>query len=498
MSGKYDPATGELLNEISGENDKEMKEGAPSASGPVRQGPDAAAPGPAMHFDPMTGEPVMGRGYAPDINFIEPSKQPEKNKTKLWIGLGVAAAVLVVAVSAVVAAVLKSGILMSNSGKVLSALANTMAYRSHLAEDLAPLLSLAEDDHTISIEVEMPEEDAAVEIKYRSQPSEKQLEGGIDITYLPTIHFIASMDSEKVRIHIPFLDKRIFTYNYMEEKTGFLAELLSEEELEEMDAVLESLFREQGEEHVEAILSGRMMEWYHSFELEKAGTKEYEVNGTARKCTGYRFTVTSEDMLNLLEDMDEVLFGNYPEELYNPYADFFDELWYTCSDMQDMDVTFYLYKNRVECIHMEEGGEELDILFESDKKGNLDVEFIFMGETVLQIRRKITDSIEECRIRGYSYGGYLLDMVYHYKTGDFTVDIEDDHGEYYFLEGNLQSDAKSAAVTLETADYYGDELNLKITVEEGASMVALEGTEVDLGNLSEDDWYDLLEDFLWY
>ena len=97
-----------------------------------------------------------------------------------------------------------------------------MAYRSHLAEDLAPLLSLTEDDYTVGIEVEMPEEDASVEIKYRSRLTEKQLEGGIDIAYLPTIHFIASMDSEKVRIHIPFLDKRIFTYNYTEEKQVFL------------------------------------------------------------------------------------------------------------------------------------------------------------------------------------------------------------------------------------------------------------------------------------
>ncbi len=498
MSEKYDPATGELVNEISGENDKEMKEGAPAASGPVQQGPDAAAPEPSMHFDPMTGEPVMGTGNVPVINFIEPPKPPGKNNTKLWIGLGIAAAVLVVVVSAAVAAAVKSGIFMGNSAKVLAALTNTMAYRSHLAEDLAPFLILAEEDHTIGVEVEMPEEDVAVEIQYRSSPLEKQLEGGIDIAYLPTIHFIASVNPEKVKIHIPFLGKRIFTYNYTKEKTGFLTELFSESELKEMDTLFEALFWERREEGLEMILSSPVMEWYRAFELEKAGTKEYEVNGKARKCTGYRFTVTSEDMVNLLEEMEEVLFGNYPEELYNPYADFFDELWYAFRDMQDMDVTFYLYKNRVECIHMEEGGEELDILFESDKKGNLDVEFIFMGETVLQIRRKITDSIEECRIRGYSYGGYLLDMVYHYKTGDFTVDIEDDHGEYYFLEGNLQSDAKSAAVTLETADYYGDELNLKITVEEGASMVALEGTEVDLGNMSEDDWYDLLEDFLWY
>ena len=495
MSEKFDPTTGEPMNGMQGEGTGGISPAAPEPV--ITEGPGMAPPEPAMHFDPMTGEAVMGRGNALDINFMEPPKKPEKNKNMLWISLGIVVAVLVAAVSAAAAAAVKSGLFMDNSGKVLLALTNTMAYRSHLAEDLAPFLVLAEDDYTLGMEVEMPEENAKVEVQYRSQPSEKQLEGGIDVSYFPTIHFFASVNSEKVKIHIPFLDKRIFTYNYTEKKTGYLTEIFSEYELEEVDAFFETLFLERREESVGEILSSPILEWYRSFKLEKVGAKEFEVNGKERKCAGYQFTVVSEDMVKLIEEMEEICLGNYPEEIYNPYEYYFDEMWYMFNDMQDLDVTFYLYKNKVECIHIEGDGEELDILFESDKKGNLDMEFIFMDETVMEIERNITDSVEECIIREYDYDEFSLEMKYNFQSGDYTIDMEDYYDEYS-LQGNVQSDAKSAEVTMEITDYYGEELNIKISVEKGASMEALEGEELDLGNMSEDDWYDLVDNFWWW
>ncbi len=505
MSERYDPVTGELVSEMQGEETGGTEQA--SQEPVITEISGTGAPEPAMHFDPVSGEVVTGMGNAPSINFMEPPKKPEGNKNKLWIGVGIVVAVLVVMVSAAAAAAVKSGAFVDNSGKVLLALGNTMAYRSHLAEDLAPFLVLAGDDYTLGMEMEMPDENAKLEIEYRSGTSEKQLEGGIDIAYLPTIHFIAAVTPDEVKIHIPFLDKRIFTYNYTEEKTGYLTELFTEYELEELDAFFETLFLEQKEESLGEILSAPILEWYQSFKLEKVAAKKFEVNGKERKCAGYQFTVVAEDMVELIEEMEDIVFRNYPEEIYNPYEDFFDDMWYIFSEMQDLDVTFYLYKNRVECIHVEGAAEELDILFESDKKGNLYMEFVFMDETVMEIERNITDSVEECNIYGYDYDEFSLEMRYDFRSGDYTIDMEDDYDELS-MKGNVQSNAKSALVSMEiTDDYdYGGELdflmsvelNFLISVEKGASMEALEGEEVDLGNMSEDDWYDLLDDLWWW
>ena len=495
MSERYDPVTGELGNGMQGEGNGGTPPAVPEPV--ITEVPGTSVPEPAMHFDPMTGETVMGSGNMPGINFVEPPKKPEKNRNKLWIGLAIAAAALVVVVSAAAAAAVKSGVFMSNSGKVLLALTNTMSYHSHLAEDLAPFLILAEDEYTLGLEIEMPEENTTVELQYCSLPSQKQLTGGVDVSYFPTIHFIAEVTPEKVKLHIPFLDKRIFTYNYTEEKTGYLTEMFSAYELEALDTFFETLFLEPGEESLREILSSPILEWYHSFELEKVEAEEFEVNGKERKCDGYQFTIVSEDMVNLTEQMEEICFGNYPEGIYNPYEYYFDELWYMFSDMQDLDVTFYLYKNRIECLRVEGNEEKLDILFESDTKGNLDMEFIFMDETVMEIERNITDSVEECIIREYDYEDYYLGMTYNFQSGDYAIDMEDYYDEYS-LTGNVQSDSKSVTVTMETTDDYGDELNFKLSVEKGATIEALEGTEVDLGNMSEDDWYDLLDDFWWW
>ncbi len=455
------------------------------------QEPQASFP----YFDPATGM-AAGMGDAPSINFMEPPKLPEKkNRNALWITLCVAAAVLLAVVSAAFMA--KSGIFMGNSGKVLSAMTNTFSYRSRLAEDVAPVaLIMAKQDYTLGLEVEMPEDDMTVGMEYRSLPSEKQVALSVDMSFFPTVHMIASMTPEKVGIHIPILDKRIFTYYIGREKTGYLAEAFTEEELEEIDGFFEELFGDSETEKRQEMAAEILMKWYQSMEFEKAGTREYEVNGQKKECAGYRLMLVSEDMTELLTDLEDLIFAEYPYSLYNPYGDDFDMLWYLFEDMPDMDLTFYLYKNRVEGILMESAyGEEVEIICESDKKGNLDIDIDFMGETMVEMERCITGSAESYSFREYDSDSEL-EFTYDFRSGDMMFDMEDFYSEYSF-QGNLQSDAKSVTFTMDYVEYDGEETGFKVWVEKGAVMEEVEGEELDVGAMSEEEWYELLDGLLW-
>lgn len=457
----------------------------------VAQEPQASFP----YFDPATGR-AAGLGDVPSINFMEPPKPPEKkNRNALWITLCVTAAVLLVVISAAFMA--KSGIFMSNSAKVLSAMTNTFSYRSHLAEDMAPVaLIMAKQDYTLGLEVEMPEDDMTVGMEYRSLPSEKQVAISVDMSFFPTVHMIASMTPEKVGIHIPILDKRIFTYYIGKEKTGYLAEAFTEEELEEIDGFFEDLFWDSEAGKWQEIAAELLMNWYQSMEFEKVGTREYEVNGQKKECIGYQITLVSEDMTELLADLKDLIFTEYADSLCDPYGNYYDVLCFLFEDKPDMDVTFYLYKNRVEGIILKSiYGEEEEIIFESDKKGNLDIDIDFRGETMVEMERCITDSTESYSVWEYD-SDLELDFTYDFRSGDMAFDLEDIYYDFSF-RGNLQSDAKRVTFTMDYVEYDGEETGFKVWVEKGAAMEEVEGEELDVGAMSEEEWYELLDGLLW-
>ena len=75
-------------------------------------------------------------------------------------------------------------------------------------------------------------------------------------------------------------------------------------------------------------------------------------------------------------------------------------------------------------------------------------------------------------------------------------DMEDFYSEYSF-QGNLQSDAKSVTFTMDYVEYDGEETGFKVWVEKGAVMEEVEGEELDVGAMSEEEWYELLDGLLW-
>ncbi len=51
--------------------------------------------------------------------------------------------------------------------------------------------------------------------------------------------------------------------------------------------------------------------------------------------------------------------------------------------------------------------------------------------------------------------------------------------------------------TMDYVDYDGEETGFKVWVEKGAAMEEVEGEELDVGAMSEEEWYELLDGLLW-
>lgn len=447
-------------------------------------------------FDPVTGElkPETAETVNPSGSY------------KMWMALG-AVAVLIL----VVFAMIKSGVFMSPSEKVLRAAGNTFGYRSHLAEDMGAIGLLMAGDYTMGLEMNM--QGMAMEAQYCSSPEEKQLTGGVSIMFLPKVDFIASITPTAFRMQIPLLDERIIAYHYTEEKTGYITELLSEAELEDLDRMLQSVFSEQYQKKAWIETGAALADWYGSLEYEKTEGRKFTVDGKERNCTGYKLSGVDGHMLGLLNELEDIFARNYEGILDDSeLEDLFGEWKLLLEEAGNIDMTLYLYKNRIVYAAFNGGGEELQVFIESDKDGNLKVEYVGYGETILRMERRMGDSTEQYLYHlpdfdmdGYNVGDMDMAFEYDYKSGEFSLEM-DAAGYDYAVNGSLESDTGSVTIRLDSLELDGEwesmgvnaELYAELYVEKGVSMQEMEGEEVDLGNLSESGWMDLEEAFSLY
>lgn len=437
-----------------------------------------------MEFDVVTGELKLG---------TEPGKPARGKKTKRWAGLGIAAAVLAVALFAAV----KSGMFMGAGERILLAAANTVGYESPLTEDIRVLAKLFSGSYTADMKLKT--QGAAVTAQYRCGPSEKQLAGSVDFIFLPAVDFLVSVTPSAVRIQLPDLDGRIFTYHYLEEKSGYLTKIFREEDLEKMDSALRALFPENDGSKVWPEMGKAFTQWYFSLDFERVGSREFEVYGERKKCAGYKLTGANAHLSRLLEKWEDISEESGNE--WTEYAELGETLWYLRSvtdNIRNMDVTFYLCKNRLVCILAEADGEEFQILLESDGKGNLEAEYTVNGELLIQGSREIGDAggkneyhiVYEYHI-SYDNRNWV-DMLLEYEAESGAIDfLREDNDSAWELQGSLNRQGESLALHIDKVERNGEDINMSavLTVEEGASMEEMEGEEADLGSLPQSQWW---------
>lgn len=436
----------------------------------------------SMRFDPVTGERIQEDGTAPQ-NQAAPAK---KKKTRSILAV---IAVLIVLAAGTVFWVIKSGIFSSPSAKVMQAVANTAGDTGYLAEALKFGNILLADESTVTVSSES--RDFNMELQFLHGKPRKQMLGSVDAPGFMEVDFQAELTGEQLMVQVPSVTDYIFTYHYKEPKNGYLQDYYGDS-LDDIDELLEALYSLESRTEPNTDLAKTIAEECGKLEFEKTDPEEFEVDQEKRSCTGISTTVTRESLQNIFDEienvmMDSVLESGYGYGAYTEY--YFDSLEESISDMEDVDLTFFIYKKKLACIRAEIGEEKAELRFLGGDTRMQNMQFLVDGEETLRIEGETVDSTEVKKV--FAEGEETARLEYNRKTG--KLDINSDDGRTV-ISGNVFLDKDSFEASLDKLMMDGQfvDMTFGMTIRKGASFKEFDGKEFDLGQASTEDIQALL------
>ena len=495
----FDPMTGEPIEEKEGSS----LQFDPMTGEPIGQ---TITPEPEQNiggFDPMTGEPI-GQTSAPNQNMggfnpmtgepivSQEAQTSSGKKNKFPVVIGVVAAIAVAAV--LICVVISSGLFAGKAGKVTVAIKNTFKKTPHFVEVLEPLNILGKDKYTISASGEIDSIKMNGEVRISNK--EKQVSIKLDYDDYPSLEVLGSLDSKAVKVEIPVLSKNVFVYNYKGKNTGYLMDALSEDDVDIMNALLENVadgnaVTEKTYKDLQKVLKKEIK----ALKFTSAEKEEYTVNDKDVTCKGYTATITADNVISVVNGLEDVINDNLVSEFdTDELAEAFEDIRESAEYMEDIEVTFYIYKNKLAAVKMdsEEMNDEVELCFEGGdyRMQNMTLK---TGSYKIQLKGEDSGSKEEftLKTRHGNKSQELGSLEYNYENGKFSFELDD-----VSVSGKLTKAGSSVTLKINEINSYYKNLSpdVQITFSEGAKMQKFSGKEFDLGNADEDDFMDLAED----
>ena len=444
-------------------------------------------------FDPMTGQPIYGQPQQ-----AAPAPQEKKKGKVPVIILSVIAGVVVLALLAVVG--VKSGLFLSKGNKVAIATANTLSETPQLIKDLSPIMAVTSGTFALTGNFEM--DDVAVEGTVSVDKTEVSAHGYASIDDFPEIDFAAEVTPKGIKAQSKVISDLVFVYNTADDKEdSFIAEMAGEDSLEMLDDALTALGEATEPTDFSKELTQLIVAEYGELEFEKAKEKEFEVNGKDVKCKGYTVEVTEDNIMNIVDGMEDILdetYGDILKEAGVSAKDITREIEYEIEGMDDIELTFYLYKSKLAAVIAEVDRSKLEIEFQGGDYRMQNVVVSADRMDILEIKGETEDSVETLELLVWDEEVFTYE--YDTKSGDLVVELDEG---FYEVEANIQAKGNSVTVTLQdfyTEDsYVGEMMNLadincSVTFTDGAKKASFSGEEFNVGTADEDDFYDLIEE----
>ena len=499
----FDPMTGEPIGR---QQAPEQEAGGfdPMTGKPIgrQQAPEQETGG----FDPMTGKPIgkqLTQEEAPvpeaggfDPMTGKPIQNKDKKKSKLPVVIGGIAALILIVVAAVV--VFSSGLILGKSGKVMMATANTVKDTPHFVKALKPLSLLNNDKYTVAFSCDVSNVDVSGEL--RNGGSEKQVSMKLSSNG-EKLDLLAGVDSKTAKLQVPALSNYVFVYNYKGKNTGYLLDEVDDDDLEAINTMLEYVGKKTNTKDIYSELFKIFKDELKSIKFVNAEKEEYTVNDKDVNCKGYTAVITSSNMIHIVDKVEKLFNDQYADLLdldefeLDDFAKEFDDLRDEMEDIDDIELTFYIYKNKLAAIVLE--NPDTDVKIELCFEGG-DYRMQNMVLKMDNYRLRVTGSDNgtkeaftiETRINGGNKKE-IGSLEYNYENGKFSINLSG-----MTAEGKLTS--SKSELNLKISDfkesYYSVSPDLNITIKKGAKMDKYSGKEFDLGNASKDDCMDLAED----
>lgn len=354
--------------------------------------------------------------------------------------------------------------------KVLLAGAKTVSDMGSLGETLKDCVSLYSDEYTLKMDLSMNEGDISME--GRCSKEKKQIKGNLNISGAPSIDFLADIGADSVQVEVPAISERLFTYDYRNEKSGYLLEMVDQDTLDAVDATLKAAYDNQNSDEFRKKMLKVYADEYNTLEFSKVDAKDFTIDGTERSCKGYQTVVTKENVNHVIDGL-ETLYGEDYQELMDALdltaADFVASMREAVEEFNDSTtLVFYLYKGQYAAI---------DIIPENDV--SFEVQFLG-GDTRMQNMILLADDEKVVEVQGSNEGSVetitmiaeendTVKFTYDSDSGDITMEAKYDEESYNFA-GNLAVDKNSMVITIDDLGSASEDVSGSITWKKVPSL----------------------------
>ena len=336
-----------------------------------------------------------------------------------------------------------SGAFLSRSNRILLAARNTIKDLPTVVENRNVADIIASGKYTIGVKGAVRGKDFDGTFKYKD--TQLQAGGTISLFGRENLDFLANLDDEQLCASIPMLTDNLLVYNYKEEKDGYIVDLLGADGVASIDAALRELTSKEEQNRAAQEILSVIYDEYKTLDIKKAEKEEFIVDGSVRKCNGYEFTVTEDELLQVMDGVKEVYdayYGGAADALKLKLGDDFSQLRDRACSMGDINVKVYVYQNKLAAVVME--AENSDTAFRLLFKG---------GEYRMQNLELLAEDLEG-----------------EHSMLELTGKAAGEEGVYEFLIDNGEHD-----------------INLVLSISGEVQFEKMSGDRIDVGNMSEAD-----------
>ncbi len=423
-------------------------------------------------------------------NFQGMSSQPPEKKRGKLAKIVIIAATAVVLIIVAVFLLIKSGVFLSNQGKVAKAITNTLK-SGRLAKSFDGIPVLKNEKYTATFD--FVADQTSINITAKNTKKKQAASFTMDMG-ASKIGMDAIADGSGFSLDIPFLDI-LFVYDNKKEKSAYFQSLLDEAGID-IDELLESA--DSKDTAIDKELLEVIEKEEKNIEFVEIDKKEFEVNGKKVSCDGYSVTIKKETIQNIYEAVNK----SYQQELgMDDYQDEFMDPAYGLDGIEsDVIMDFYIYDNNIAAVVTNvvdndvftlelKGGEypTQNMMFSSSNEGVL---FEVKGETTGS--KEITELIVDSET--------ALKLDYDNDLGNYELEVYDSYSDL-LAKGSIKSTKKEFTFTIDELTY--DDENVfygKFKIVEGAKIEDLNTTsqKFDLNTLDESDMEVLSEKILMF
>ena len=425
-------------------------------------------------FDPMMGGEVI---------HVEPAKTKSKAKKVIPI---FAALVLILGIGVYFA--VSKGMFQNAHDKVGVAIKNTVQ-PDEFGKGILEISKFSSEEYSVIGKVKTEGVSFEVDFENDTKKHNQSMSASVNLG-LMKFNIKAEMDENILKLQVPELSEKVYTYNYVDKKNGAITMLLEQAQLstERLDKILKEVNSNKSSDEMTKELGTKFGDFYKNIEVTEIAKGTFEVNGSNRSCNGYQMIIEKDDVKKLSSDISDILL-KYMKEQQGSFGDIgeiedsFGEIEDEIQNMKDLKVEVYVYHKQIAALKLKEivDGKDLQVVFQGGDIPISNLMITVPGEEG-DICRK---SVKEGTLEKVTYtvkGEQVIYREYDVKTGEFSINITE-NDESTVFNGKVKASEDEVILAFNSQDRYDNNVTMEFTLRKKAQVEKIKGTEVNLGEL---------------